>query len=242
MSATGIIGTMIGATSVVVTGLKTHDHVPDGSYGIKYRMGKPIIDKKTGQPKIIEPGWVWLMPFVTRLKHKHVVRNPTNTQTVEAMLKNGHCYVVAANLVYAINRDWVYHAISRSGDYHLEIIAEIESQLLIYLAQLDQIEPPDVIAAGVRAQLEDRLMLIGAEVVEFRLIQCAPTPVTQAALATRVRAEVLEDLRGRLPDTLLAAAAGGAIAISSPLSANGNNHNGHHNGAMPAAPDAEIAS
>jgi regulator of protease activity HflC (stomatin/prohibitin superfamily) len=52
-----------GILSGIIAFFKSFRFVREGERGIKLRFGKAV-RKKGGTPKVIEPGFAWLIPFV----------------------------------------------------------------------------------------------------------------------------------------------------------------------------------
>jgi membrane protease subunit HflC len=66
----------VGSALVSILGLtKRFSFVKEGELGIKLRFGKARRDSN-GEPKIIRPGFVMMIPWVDRLE-KHHVRQQT---------------------------------------------------------------------------------------------------------------------------------------------------------------------
>jgi regulator of protease activity HflC (stomatin/prohibitin superfamily) len=58
-----LIQMLTAVGGLLFTGVKTIQFVQEGSRGLKLRFGK-VVRSSDGTPKVVEPGFVWMIPFV----------------------------------------------------------------------------------------------------------------------------------------------------------------------------------
>ncbi len=79
--------------SALVTVLKSIAFVQEGQRGVKLRFGKAVryrTGKTAGQPKIVIPGFVFMIPFIDKLKRRHVRQETIRLGYQKIMFKDGH--------------------------------------------------------------------------------------------------------------------------------------------------------
>ena len=78
--------------SALVTVFKSIAFVQEGQRGVKLRFGKAVryqTGKSAGQPKIVDPGFVFMIPFIDKLQRRHVRQETIRLDYQKIMFKDG---------------------------------------------------------------------------------------------------------------------------------------------------------
>ena len=188
-----LVGLIVGAVGAA---FKTFRFVHEGERGIKLRFGKALRNK-SGVPRIIEPGFVWLIPFIDSLKRHHVRQQTINLASQTVMIQEGFTFHLSAMVIIRITD--IYKALfeisevdNSIGDLCMGILRD-KVQLLKYTELLDTAN----ISSVLLAELKEKAGQWGIEFLAFKLTDCAPTPETAQAIsimaAARMRVEALKE-------------------------------------------------
>src|SRR5262245_14203957 len=91
--------------SALVTVFKSIAFVHEGQRGVKLRFGKAVRyrnGKNAGQPKIVEPGFVFMIPFIDKLQRRHVRQETIRLDYQKIMFKDGMIFQVSAQLMFTV--------------------------------------------------------------------------------------------------------------------------------------------
>lgn len=175
--------------------------VHEGEKGIKLRFGRAIRDSK-GIPKIIEPGFAILIPFVDTLRRHHVRQNSYRFAEQRIMLKDGLIFTVSGMVVFKV--DDVYRALFEicNIDQSIDDIAMAAVRDEVGALNHDELKDTAAISNRLVERIRKRCDEWGIQVIQFSLTDCAPTPETanllNAEIGLRLRVEALEKvLKGR---------------------------------------------
>jgi regulator of protease activity HflC (stomatin/prohibitin superfamily) len=232
-TTTQLIATLI--VTALGAAFKTFRFVHEGERGIKLRFGRALRDRN-GAPKIIEPGFVLLIPFVDSLKRHHVRQQTINLASQTIMIQDGFTFTLSAVVILKIKD--IYKALFEIAEIDNSIadlcmgILRDKVQLLKYTELLDTAK----ISAALLLELKEKAAEWGIEFLAFKLTDCAPTPETSQAIsimaAARMRAEALKEAgksMGLEPNAMNPNLAAALIGI--PLTvAIGDNQNTHATG------------
>src|SRR3989338_7797638 len=87
--------------SMIVGFFKAFRFVREGEQGIKLRFGKALRNKQ-GEPKIIDPGFAFLVPFVDTLKRHHVRQETIRFDHQQIMIQDGLIFNVNAIVIFRV--------------------------------------------------------------------------------------------------------------------------------------------
>lgn len=187
---TELIVILLGAIGTL---FKTFRFVQEGEMGIKLRFGRALKDKD-GKPRIINPGFVFLIPFVETLKRHHVRQQTLRLDNQKIMIKRGLIFNVSA-VVFLRVKD-IYRALfeiddldNSLGDLSMGVLRDI-------LAHKDYSELSDLetISEELLGKLQEKAEEWGVTFMQFKLTDCAPTPETaplvnaEAAVKLKIQA------------------------------------------------------
>lgn len=205
MSIANILGAIpIDLISVIGAGIvaifKSIKFIQEGERGVKLRFGKAV--RVNGSPKIYEPGFAFLIPFVDTLK-RHAVRQqtlPFNDQRI--LLKNGMTFVLSAFVLFRVTN--VYKTLFDINDLEGSLEDIGTGTLRDKVAQLshDDLVNTEAIAEAVLESLKKHTESWGVEIIEFRLTNCAPSPETVNLLNVPAKILMLKEAAEKLGTTL----------------------------------------
>ncbi len=182
----------IMAIVAAITGLlKTFKFVQEGSLGIKLRFGKAVRDRN-GEPKIMKPGILILVPFIENLRTRHVRQQTLHFDRQRILLKDGLIFTVSAIVLFRVTD--VYKALFEIDDLDQSVNDLCMSVLREELSQHDHgslAEQQEQISEKLLEAVKEFSEKWGIEFVRFSLTDCAPTPET----ANLINAEVGASLR-----------------------------------------------
>ena len=91
--------------SALVTVFKSIAFVQEGQRGVKLRFGKAVryrTGKNAGHPKIVDPGFVFMIPFIDKLQRRHVRQETIRLDYQKIMFKDGMIFQVSAMLLFTV--------------------------------------------------------------------------------------------------------------------------------------------
>jgi regulator of protease activity HflC (stomatin/prohibitin superfamily) len=91
--------------SALVTVFKSIAFVQEGQRGVKLRFGKAVryrTGKNAGRPKIVEPGFVFMIPYIDKLQRRHVRQETVRLDYQKIMFKDGMIFQVSAMLLFTV--------------------------------------------------------------------------------------------------------------------------------------------
>jgi len=214
---------VVAGGSAVVAGVKAFKFVQEGELGIKLRFGRALLDE-AGEPKVIPPGFVLLIPFIETLQRRHVRQQTLRLANQRIMISDGLIFNISAVVIFRVKD--VYRALFEIDDLDQSLSDLSMGVLRDVLSGKSHTElyDLDVIAAELLEQLREKAEEWGVEFNQFKLTDCAPTNETallvNARAAVRMRVEALESVRDRIEDfdelspTLAAALVGVPLTTS----------------------------
>jgi regulator of protease activity HflC (stomatin/prohibitin superfamily) len=211
-------GQLLTAALLVTLGLIISlRFVKEGERGLVLRFGQVV--RRSGKPRIIEPGFLFLMPQVENLVRRHVRQQTIELNEQEVILKDNTIWVVSAVVFFRVKD--IYKALFEIDDLDGGVRNLCMGELRTVLQQLpryDAIKEIDAVSRALMESVARRADEWGIEIIDFRLTNCMPTPETatfvtaQTAVSARVKA--LQDA-GVMHDPQLAAALLGAPVVAS---------------------------
>jgi regulator of protease activity HflC (stomatin/prohibitin superfamily) len=188
-----LISIGIGLIGTIGTALQSIKFVQEGERGVKVRFGRVVRDRNN-DPVIVEPGFVFMIPFVDTLVRRHVRQQTIELNNQTILLQDNTVFLVDAILLFRVTD--VYKALFEIEDleaslrnYCMGILRDIVSQK--YMESINNIE-------SISNQLFTELNTIanewGIECIQFKLTNCSPTDETaqlliiKQTIETRVKA------------------------------------------------------
>lgn len=192
-SLTGVIGSLVAAIMGV---FKAFRFVKEGERGIKLQFGRAMRDS-AGNPIIIEPGFVLLIPFVQTLSKHHVRQQSYRFPEQRITLKDGLIYQIGGMIVFKVID--IYKALFEIDNIDRSIddigMAAIRDEL--QQVSHEELCNLEAISGKLHARLKARTSEWGVDVIQFSLPVCAPTPETanliNASLGVKLRLKALVD-------------------------------------------------
>ncbi|MCF6277012.1 MAG: SPFH domain-containing protein [Candidatus Magasanikbacteria bacterium] len=179
-----------------ITGLfKIISSVGEGERGIVLRFGKARCDEK-GNPRIFEPGIVWLLPFADTIHIRHIKQQTIHFKGQRIILKNQLSFYVSAVVIFRINE--VYKALFEIENVDASIEDLCMGILRDVLSKRDHktISETKKIADELLKEVKSRAEEWGVEFIQFNLTNCDPTPETANVIiletGTRIRLDALK--------------------------------------------------
>ncbi|MBX2866474.1 hypothetical protein KTR10_00720 [Candidatus Kaiserbacteria bacterium] len=229
----GIVESVAVLGSGAVALFQSFRFVQEGSLGLKLRFGK-VVRTRDGTPKVIKPGFVWMIPFVETLRRRHVRQQEVTLDEQVITLKSGLTFRVAGALYFRVND--IYKAL-----FEIEMLDESIEQLAMgvlrdKIAQRKDhhdLADTEVISREIFKTIKERTDEWGISLIDFRLTTVAPTPesapIVNLEAAAEMRAEVLKKTATKMevpPDEIVASGLG-AVMIGAPLVASTSVNNSH---------------
>jgi regulator of protease activity HflC (stomatin/prohibitin superfamily) len=218
--------------------------VKEGERGLVLRFGQVV--RKNGKPRIMEPGFLFLVPKVDSLVRRHVRQQTIELNEQEVILKDNTIWVVSAVVFFRVKD--IYKALFEIDDLDGGVRNLCMGELRTVLQNLPKYEAIKEIDSVSRALMDSVARSAdewGIEIINFRLTNCMPTAETatfvtaQTAVSARVKA--LQDA-GVLHDPQLAAALLGAPVVASLGRRSGDGGAGTHNAeTMRSVPTVELS-
>jgi regulator of protease activity HflC (stomatin/prohibitin superfamily) len=191
--------------------------VKEGERGLVLRFGQVV--RRDGKPRIVEPGFLLLIPSADSLVRRHVRQQTIELNEQEIILKDNTIWVVSAVVFFRVKD--IYKALFEIDDLDGGVrnlcMGELRT-VLQNLPRYEAIKDIESVSDALMASVARRADEWGIEIINFRLTNCMPTAETaafitaQAAVSARVRA--LREA-GMLHDPQLAAALLGAPVVAS---------------------------
>lgn len=184
-----------GAIGGAVKGSK---FVQEGQRGLKLRFGK-VIRTRLGAPKIVNPGFIFVIPAIEHLHWTHVRTRTLNLPSQEIMLKDKLVFNVSGLLQVQVidSAEAVYAVLFEVNGFNDTIVDYAAGVLRDVVAEqtYETASDRETIAETVSNRIREQLAEWGGLLIDFRLTDCAPTAESGRAILlsvqTRMRAEAL---------------------------------------------------
>ncbi len=182
----------------VVSVFKAFRFVHEGEKGVRLRFGR-VVRRKDNVPRIIEPGFAFLIPFVETLKCHHVRQQSYRFPEQRIMLKDGLIFKISGMIVFKVTN--VYSALFEIHDLDNSVDDICMAALRDEIQNLDHLELNNLtsISEKLIKRVSERGAQWGIEFSQFSLTDCAPTPETanllNAGLGIKIRlSELIKSL------------------------------------------------
>ena len=188
----------VGSALVSILGLtKTFNFVKEGELGIKLRFGKAKRDKN-GEPVIIPPGFVMMIPWVDHLEKHHVRQQTIRFDNQRIMIRDGLIFNVNAAVIFRVTD--IYRALFEIDGLNTSI-ADLSMGILrdVFTSRdHTNLNQTKEISALLLEELKVKAQQWGVDFLQFNIIDCAPTPETAQIIIAKagvmMKAEALEEL------------------------------------------------
>lgn len=169
---------LFGAATSLFKAIK---FVQEGELGIKLRFGRALREKG-GNPRIIKPGFVLLIPFVETLKRHHVRQQTLRLDKQKVMIARGLIFNVSAIVILRVKD--IYRAMFEIDDLDNSIVDISMGILRDTLADKNYSELSDMeaISDELLNKLKEKAEEWGVIFIQFKLTDCAPTAETAPLL------------------------------------------------------------
>jgi regulator of protease activity HflC (stomatin/prohibitin superfamily) len=188
----------VGSAIVSVLGLtRTFNFVKEGELGIKLRFGKAKRDKN-GEPQIIPPGFVMMIPWVDKLEKHHVRQQTIRLDSQKIMIRDGLIFNINAAIIFRVND--IYRALFEIDGLNTSIADLSMGILRDVLTGRDHtnLNQTKEISALLLDELKEKAQEWGVDFLQFNIIDCAPAPETAQIIIAKagvmMKAEALEEL------------------------------------------------
>jgi regulator of protease activity HflC (stomatin/prohibitin superfamily) len=164
---------LIGGMTTIARTIK---FVQEGELGIKLRFGKVVC--KNGKPKVIQPGFCLLIPFVDKLHRRHVRQQTIRCDHQEVQLKDKTVFDVSAVAYFRVVD--IYKALFVIDDLTSSVNDLCMSVLRDEFSErgMNNANETTGISDSILVELRKRADEWGVEFNDFRLTNCSPTPET----------------------------------------------------------------
>jgi regulator of protease activity HflC (stomatin/prohibitin superfamily) len=181
------IGAAVGAA------VKTIKFVHEGERGIRLRFGKATRDKE-GVPKVIEPGFVLLIPFAETLQRRHVRQQTIRLENQTVVTTEGLVFNLSAFLLFRVED--VYKAMFEINGLSSALTDFIQGHLKVVACAKDRsgILDAKAIAEEVRKLIEPKASEWGVTFLEFGVTDVFPSDESAQVLVMEARGKELKRL------------------------------------------------
>jgi regulator of protease activity HflC (stomatin/prohibitin superfamily) len=179
----GLASLLTGAVTALVTFLQSIRFVREGEQGIKLRFGKAVrIRGKNGElePKVYNPGFAILIPFVDTLVRRHVRVQTVDLPQQTITIKNGLSYIVDAVVRFRVTS--IYKALFVVDDLDRTMTNVAMAELRDVISPYENAEAmADVqeMSKKLTSQIKAHSNIWGVEIEQFSIVSCVPTPESQ---------------------------------------------------------------
>ncbi len=214
------VGLLIFALFTFFKGMR---FVKEGERGLKLRFGK-VVRHKDGRPKVMEPGFIILIPYVESLVKRHVRQQPIPLDEQVITLKSGLTFRVAGILFIRVED--IYKALFDISDLDLSVKEEGMGRVRDIVAGHEDhsdLAETEKIAETIKQKIREKTDSWGVLTEDFRITVCAPTPesavVVNLAAAAKQRIDSIKLVSEQLgvPVTELVESGLASVLVGAPL-------------------------
>ncbi|MDP3697397.1 MAG: SPFH domain-containing protein [Candidatus Taylorbacteria bacterium] len=161
--------------------------VQEGELGVKLRFGRVMRDKED-KPKIYEPGFVLMIPFVEKLQRHHVRQQTIPLGNQRIIIKEGLIFIVDAVVIFRVTD--IYKALFEINELDSSI-TDLSKGVLrdeISARSHEELTDTEEISTRLLGKLKQNAEEWGVKFIQFKLIDCAPSPETAHLLNAEIGA------------------------------------------------------
>lgn len=219
---------IVALGGAIVAFFKSFKFVQEGELGLKLRFGK-VLRTADGKPKVIKPGFAWLIPWVDTLQRRHVRQQEVTLEQQTITLKSGLTFRVAGAVYFRVAD--IYKAL-----FEITKLDESIEQLSMGVLRDEiakhenhhDLSDASTIAQKIFDIIKERTDAWGVELIDFRLTTAAPTtesaPIVNLEAAAKIRAKIITESATELGTDTTALVESGlaAVLVGVPLVASAN--------------------
>lgn len=188
---------VVGAIGGLVSGSK---FVQENERGMILRFGRVVRHKRgslRGQPKLVKPGFKFVIPGIEHLHRTHVRTRIASLKTQEIILADGLEFEIGGQVRFVV-RDTpadVYTMLFET-DAPIETVKQyVSGKLRDVVAEMNYAEVASrvKVAEAVTERIRDRFEAWGMELVEFNLTDCSPTETAAKVILIGAEADKRAD-------------------------------------------------
>ncbi len=163
--------------TAIVAGIKSIKFVHEGELGIRLRFGKAQRNRKK-EPKIINPGFVLMIPFIDSLRRHHVRQQTIRLDNQKVMMQEGLIFNVSAMVVFKVKN--IYSALFEIDDLDssLEDFSMATLRDILAKKSYHELSDMELIAKELLEKIQEKADEWGVQFLTFKLTDCAPTQET----------------------------------------------------------------
>lgn len=214
-----LAGLLVPVVGAVMAAFKSFRFVYEGELGIRLRFGRAVIDRATGKPKVIQPGFVLMIPWVDTLLRRHVRQQTISLNGQRFLLKDGMVVEVNGYVLFKVAD--VYRALFEVANLDQAMTEFAMGALRSEMTKRDykEIDQIDDISLAVMAQLKERAEQWGVQLIAFQLTNLAPAEEVAQLTSITLRAKMLKEAAGELgyEDLALLPPQLAAVLVGAPL-------------------------
>ncbi|NTV30998.1 hypothetical protein HGA91_03415 [candidate division WWE3 bacterium] len=182
-----LAASVIGA---VVTFFKSFRFIQEGELGLKVRFGKVVRDR-SGTPRVIHPGFVFLIPWIDSLPRRHVRQQTLRFEEQRILLPNGLTFIVSATVLFRVVD--IYKALFEIDDLEASLsdfcMAILRDELSSY-HDYGQLAQTEQVSESLILRIKEQANQWGVEFIAFRLTNCAPASESSVLISTEIGAKL----------------------------------------------------
>jgi regulator of protease activity HflC (stomatin/prohibitin superfamily) len=172
--------------------------VNEAEQGLRLRFGRVVRDKE-GEPIIIEPGFVFIIPMAESLQKHHTREQPLTLNEQQIILKDRSVFFVGAAILFSIEN--IYKALFEIDNVELAVkncCMGALRDILQKLEDADEITDTAKLSQEIYAYVQPQAEKWGVQITSFRIMNCAPSNETatflNAKAAVRARFQALQEV------------------------------------------------
>ncbi len=196
--------------------LSTLRFVNEAEQGVRLRFGRVVRDRQ-GEPKILEPGFIFIIPVIENLRKHHTREQPLTLADQTIILKDRSVFRVGAAAYFRIHN--VYRALFDIDNVELALSNFCMGVLRDELQKLEDVEgilDTEALSKKIYDEVHEKAEEWGIELTDFKIMNCAPSAETasylNAGAAVKARHEALKKVG--VTDPQMAAALLGAQTVN----------------------------
>ena len=205
------------ATGGVATGASAlrFKFVPKGSVGIRLRWNNVVLDKQ-GKPKLIQPGWAWVMPGRDKIHIVPLMPQPLELGTQEVLTSDRHFFALTTAIKYKIVDPVKAVYAVHDLNHMIKLSAEAELQSLLSEKSLDELQKVRDINTELLGAMKQFEADWGVEFISYSVIGKKPSTHSAEVIALGPKAIAMGEAANHLKGHnigLIAALSGGRVII-----------------------------
>lgn len=195
-SVAPLMPAIAGAVTAMGGVIKGSRFIQEGERGVKLRFGR-VIRRRDGSPKIIEPGFVFVIPTIEHLRRAHVRTDTIDLPTQTVVLADRMAFNVSAVVIVQVQDSpaAIYRCLFEVEDVEKAVTDYCTAELRTVLSGLthERVTDATSVAVQIKEAVSARLQQWGLNVDEVMLTDCEPTPESARAILTAASAKLRAD-------------------------------------------------